>query len=189
MLDIFVHFQEYSMITIANVFLCLVAVFALLIDIMFIWHLAKISFGFTVTRDTIWYSGKQIDILTDTAKTLTPTITGFSVLAASGAGYLYDNNLLSCTFDKVYVFIVFGMLILAVAMLILLFGCMVDCSRAFDRFNKDESLSSKLVADDAKTLHRAFGSAVTCAKIASVSFFIALDIALLITFRVFISDH
>lgn len=169
--------------TAATILFGLIGATAVAFGLYLSWILLSHIFTTPVTA-VIQYSSKQIDLLSDTAKALIPTVAGFAVLAASGSGYLHARGFMRSQALKLGVLSVFVALVLSVACWVYLLGAMVDCSFAFERYTP----SREITPSNAGYLQRTYGVAVISAKLACVSFFFALDIALLVTVRVF-SDH
>jgi len=172
--------------TVATIILSLAGAAAVIFGGYLLWILLSLFLA-TPGSTAIHYSSKQIDILTDTAKALIPTVAGFAVLAASGLGYLYTHGHMRSEPLKFGVFSVFIAIVFSMACWIYMLGAMVDCSHPFGRI-QDKALSPDVTVKNAAYLQHAYAVAVTCAKLACVSFFVALDGALLIALRVF-SDH
>lgn len=144
---------------------------------LLVWHLFEVGFG-PREAGPLGYSGKQIDLMSETAKALIPTVTGFAVLAASGAGYLQQHAFDQFNKLRIPIYIVFVSVVVSLACWIMLLGTMVDCSRPFD--GAEGKLVAELTTANTGALQATYAIGVTLAKIGSVSFFLGIDLSLLV---------
>jgi hypothetical protein len=141
------------------------------------WSLLKLALK-TPDAGPLSFSGKQIDLMSETAKALIPTVTGFAVLAASGAGYLQQHAYTQFNKLRVGIYVVFASAIVSLACWTMLLGTMVDCSRPFD--SASGKFVAELSANDAGWLQHTYIAGVILAKIGCVSFFFGIVVSLLV---------
>lgn len=161
---------------ILSILLAAIAVAAAIFFAVLFWHLVTLILAAPVAGP-LHYSGKQVDGLAEIAKVLIPTVTGFAVLAASGAGYLQTHAFARFQKQRIGIYLVFVCVVVSLACWIMLLGATVDCSRPFEA---TEALKAELNLDVTGLLNHTYSAAVTLAKLGSVSFFIGIDIALLV---------
>jgi hypothetical protein len=122
----------------------------------------------------IHFSGKQVTLLSEAAKVLIPTISGFAVLAGSGLGFLQSSKPIDLPPVQIAILAVCALIVIALASWIFALAVSIDCGYPFDPMPPRLPEKGPFSPD---CLNDSWAKGLLAAKLGTISFFISLDVA------------
>ena len=146
------------------------------------WHLLSGS----LKGQTLIYSSKQIELVTDVTKTLIPTVTGFIVLMAPAIGYLKNQQYLVRERNAAKVLVTLVLVVTSLGMWVATLTAMINCASPFDQLLGQAMELDRGMLD---SLNMYYFLGIRAAELAIISFFVAVDVAVLLATDIIGSNH
>ncbi len=172
--------MAFRMRSVIFILLILAGVVAVGFGILDLFYIVEYLIYSKIPTETLAYSGKQVDLVTDVAKTMIPTVTGFVVLLAPATGHLLKRGYFVEEKRVAWAVTVFALAVVSLGLWIAALTAMINCAHPFDQLI--ECQNSRLRGDTALyQLNIFYFFGIRAVEFAIIAFFLAVDLAVIMT--------